>query len=339
MLEVVHQHRLAVLTRGTESGLVHHVGQVGAGEARCSAGQHAEIDVVADGNLASVNAQDLFAATHVGQRNHHAAVEAAGAQQRRIEHVGTVGGGDQDDAVVGLEAVHLDQQLVEGLLALVVSAAEACATVTADSVDFVDEDDAGGVLLALLEQVADAACAHADEHLDEVGAGDAEERHVGFAGHGAGQQGLAGSGRPDQQHALGNASAELLELLRLAQELDDFLELFLGFIHAGHVFERDLLLLHGEQAGAALAERQRLVAAGLHLADHDEPQRAEQDEGQQVDEPGVAAAVGVFHGDVDAVVAHRLVHVRVVGRNHDVERGLVVLELAVNVVARPPSLR
>ena len=55
-----------------------------------------------------------------------------------------------------LEAVHLDEQLVERLLALVVTAAEAGAAVAADGVDLVDEDDAGRVLLALLEQVADA---------------------------------------------------------------------------------------------------------------------------------------------------------------------------------------
>jgi len=55
----------------------------------------------------------------------------------------------------------------------------------ADRVDLVDEDDAGRVLLALLEHVAHAAGADADEHLDEVRAGDGEERHVGLAGDGA----------------------------------------------------------------------------------------------------------------------------------------------------------
>ena len=125
---------------------------------------------------------------------------------------------------------------------------------TADCVDFVDEDDAGSVLLALLEEIADAACADADEHFDEVRTGDGEERNVGFAGDCAGEQRFAGSRRSDEQDALGNAAAELLELLRLAQELDDFLQLFLGFVDAGHILEGDLLLLHGEQAGAALAE-------------------------------------------------------------------------------------
>ncbi len=274
--------------------------------------------------------QDLFAAAHVRTRNHHAAVEAARAQQRRIEHVRAVGGCDQDDAFVRFEAVHLDQQLVQGLLALVVSAAQAGAAMAADRVDFVDEDDARRVLLALLEQVADAARAHAHEHLHEVRTRDAEERNVGFAGHRPRQQRLAGSRRPNQQHAFGNASAQLLELLRLAQELDDLLQLFLGFIHAGDVFEGHLLLLHRQQAGAALAERQRLVAARLHLANHDEPQRAQQQERRKVQDPARPASVRrILHRDVDALILEDLVHVRIVGRNRGVEARLVtILELA-----------
>ena len=146
--------------------------------------------------------ENALAALHVRTVDDDAAVEAAGTQQRRVEDVGTVGRGDQDDAFVALEAVHLDEQLVQRLLALVVAAAQAGATMTADGVDLVDEDDAGRVLLALLEQVADAAGADADEHLDEVRAADREKRDVGFAGHGAGEQRLAGARRAHQQHAL-----------------------------------------------------------------------------------------------------------------------------------------
>ena len=112
--------------------------------------------------------EDAFAALDVGTIDDDAAIEAARAQQRRVEHVGPVGRGHQDDAFVRLEAVHLDEQLIERLLALVVTAAETGAAVPADRVDLVDEDDAGRVLLALLEQVADARRADADEHLDEV---------------------------------------------------------------------------------------------------------------------------------------------------------------------------
>src|ERR1700724_2730032 len=61
-------------------------------------------------------------------------------QQRRVEHVRPVGGGNQNDAFIGLEAIHLDEQLVQRLLAFVVAAAKASATVAADGVDLIDED-------------------------------------------------------------------------------------------------------------------------------------------------------------------------------------------------------
>jgi len=54
----------------------------------------------------------------------------------------------KDHAVVRLEAVHLDQELVQGLLALVVAPAQAGAAMAADRVDLIDEDDAGRVSLA-----------------------------------------------------------------------------------------------------------------------------------------------------------------------------------------------
>ena len=61
----------------------------------------------------------------------------------------------------------------------------------------------------------------ADEHLDEVRAGDREERHAGLAGDGPGQQRLAGPRRPDQQHALGDAPAQAAEFLGVLQVIDD----------------------------------------------------------------------------------------------------------------------
>ncbi len=217
--------------------------------------------------------------------------------------------------VVGFKAVHLDQQLVEGLLALVVSAAEACATVTADSVDLINEDDAGRVLLALFEQVANTRCADADEHLHEVGTGDREERDVGFASDCAREEGLAGARRSDEQDALGDAAAKTLELLGLAEELDDLLELFLGFVDAGDILERDLLLLHGEQAGTRLAEGHGLIPAGLHLAHH-EHEEAEQQQDGQGGNRGVEPEAGglVLDVDGDAMFAQILVKLLIVQR-------------------------
>src|SRR5690606_15076670 len=136
-------------------------------------------------------------------------------------------GSDDDDAGVGLEAIELDQQLVQRLLAFVVAASGAGTAMAADRVDFIDEYDAGSGLLGLLEHVAYTRSTDADEHFDKVGARDGEERHLGLAGDGLGQQRLAGPGRTDHEHATRNARAELLELARVAQELDQFGDLFL----------------------------------------------------------------------------------------------------------------
>jgi len=69
----------------------------------------------------------------------------------------------------------------------------------ADGVDFIEEDDARRIFLGLAEQVADAAGADADEHLDKITAGDAEKRHIRFAGNALGQKGLAAARRADHE--------------------------------------------------------------------------------------------------------------------------------------------
>ena len=89
---------------------------------------------------------------------------------------------------------------------------------------------------------------------------------------------FAGSGRSNQQHTFRNTAAELLKFLGLAQELDDFLQFFLGLFHAGDIFERHLLLLRRMQAGPALSKAEGLIAATLHLAHHEDPQTQQRSE-------------------------------------------------------------
>ena len=136
----------------------------------------------------------------------HLTIEPAGPQQRRIENVGTVGRGNDDDALVLGEAVHLDEQLVQRLLAFFVT--ERCAAAAAaDGVELVDEDDARRMAPGVFEQPADARGADAGVHLDEVRPARKEKRHVRFAGDRSRQQRLAGAGRSDEQHAFRDAAA------------------------------------------------------------------------------------------------------------------------------------
>ena len=234
--------------------------------------------------------EDPFAADHVRIRHDDLTVEAAGAQQGRVEHVGPVGRGDEDDPLVGLEPVHLDEQLVQRLLTLVVAAAEARAAMPADGIDLVDEDDAGRVLLRLLEHVAHAARADADEHLDEVRARNREEGNVGLARDGARQQRLTRPGRPHEQHAARNTAAEPLELLRVAQELDDLLQVLLGLVDAGDILEGHTAMRLGQELSLRLAEPHGFPAGPLHLPRHEDPYADESEQRQAVDQQASQAS-------------------------------------------------
>src|SRR5207247_10496859 len=113
-----------------------------------------------------------------------------------------------------------------------------------------------------------------------------------LAGDGAGEERLACPRRAHEEHALGDAAPQLLELLGLAQELDDLLQLLLGLVHPGHVLEGDLLLLRGQELGLGLAEGEGLVAPALHLPHEEDPESDEEDEGRQ--ERTMFAQAGVW---------------------------------------------
>ena len=215
--------------------LVDDVRKIGAGEPGRAARQHREVDRCVERLAARMHAKDRLAPLEVGAVDHDLPVEPAGTQQGRVEDVGAVRGGHEDHGGTLIEPVHLDQQLVQGLFALVVAAAQPGAALPANRVDLVDEHDGGCAGLRLLEQVSDARGADTDEHLHEVRAADREERHARLAGDGSRQQGLARAGRTEQQDATRDLGAHRLELRRVLQVLLDLLQLLDGLVDARHV--------------------------------------------------------------------------------------------------------
>ena len=100
-----------------------------------------------------VHGQDGGSFGLIWQGDLHFAIEATGAEQGRIEHLGAVGGGHDHHAGGGIEAVHLGQKLVEGLFALVVGAEGRASSALPNGVDLVDEDDRGGPLAGIGKEV------------------------------------------------------------------------------------------------------------------------------------------------------------------------------------------
>ena len=58
--------------------------------------------------------EDRLAARLVRKVHHHLPVEAPGPQKCLVEHIGLVGGGQHDHALLAGETVHLGEDLVEG---------------------------------------------------------------------------------------------------------------------------------------------------------------------------------------------------------------------------------
>ncbi len=222
-----------------------------------------------------------------------------GTEQRRVEHFRPVGRAHDDHALARVEAVHLGEQLVQRLLALLMAAERALGARLAERVELVDEDDARRLGFGLLEQIADPRGADADEHLDELRAAHRKEGDMGLAGDRARQQRLAGARGADQQHALGNPSTQVGVLLRVLQELDDLLELVLRLLDARHVREAHLHFVVGVNLGLAARERHHAAFRARHAAEEEAPdadqEQQRNDPAEQLGQPAVHHLSGVLH--------------------------------------------
>ena len=187
-------------------------------------------------------------------------VEAAGAQQRRVEERRPVGRADHDDALQLLEPVHLGEEGVDHALGDR-RLADPAAAARRERVDLVDEDDRRGDLAGAGEQPAHLLLALAVPLGEQVARLRRDEVGLGLAGDGLGQQRLAGAGRAVEQEALGRADAEPAERLGvLERQLDALAQRLLRLVEPADVVPADVRDLDHD-----LAHRARLDALdGLH---------------------------------------------------------------------------
>ena len=242
-----------------------------------------EVHIVRRFDLLRVNLQNGFTTRKVGQLHRNAAVKAAGARQRGIKRFRTVGRRQNDHTVVALKAIHFGQQLIQGLLALVV-AAELAVTLFADGIDLVNENDAGCLFLSLLEEVAHLRRAHANEHLHKFRTGHGEKRHARFARDGLGQHGLAGTRRAYEQHALGHGRTDIGVFLWVVQIINDLRKVLLGLVLTRHIGKTDAVGGWNVDLGVALSHAEghgvRPACLRHHLLGHVLSQGREDQDGQ-----------------------------------------------------------
>ncbi|GIX65305.1 uncharacterized protein BcabD6B2_47400 [Babesia caballi] len=283
---------------GRNSGLV-HLSRLGG--------------VKADQSVAALVLEDVVAALVVREGDVNRPVKTAGADQRRVQRLGEVGGAQHDDALALGEPVELNQELVKSHPHAVVVGGRAAGP---DGVELVDEHDAGRHRLGQLEELPDAARADANEHLLELGAGSLNEGHAGLPGDRPRQKRLAGAGRAGEQHALGQLGAEAVELLRVAQVGNHLVQLALDLVAALHPLERKTPCAHLDvgEGGAQLRRvhhLKRVADPALDVLVQNHVERAETEcdgaEGEKaLQDAHEDGAGGLGHRHMDGVLGVRL---------------------------------
>ncbi len=289
-----------------DGGLIEQVLQVRPAEAGRAAGHLLQIHIVGEGFVAGVNLEDLQPILQGGQLDGDATVEAAGPQQSGIQNIRAIGRRHHDHVLVGLETVQLGEQLVQGVLPLVLAPGDAHAPLVPYGVELVDEDDGRSHLLRIRKQTAHPRGAHADKQFDEIGARDAHERHIRLSRHGPRQQGLAGPRRPYQENTLGGLPAQPLNAGRIAEVLDDLLQLDLGAVGPGHVLKRRPFLPAFIQMGPTAHKREDPLRASQSSPPQQKGAEADEDEKRQHARQNLSPPGHVLSGPRDDIHLLRL---------------------------------
>jgi len=286
LLKVCAGNRTMIPMNGSERRLVGQVGQVCAAESDGAAGQGRQVHILGQVQMPRVYLKDCLASGAIGQAHRDVPIETTRSQQSRIEYVRSVGRGHDDYLMPLFKAVHLDQQLVERLFALMAHAAHAALSAPTDRVQLVNKDDGRSSPLGLIEQVAHATCPDAHKDLDELGGINVKEGNPGLSRHGASQKRLARAWRPDKENAARDMRAHLVVAAWMSQELDDLDELGLGLLGAGHVAEIDLGHSPGLTSGATASETQYLSLALGGRAPGVQQAPDQQSDGQKIQQNG-----------------------------------------------------
>ena len=174
--------------------------------------QAGDIDILTEAESTEMHLEDGFSGFLIGRADVEDLIEAARAHQCRVHGLGPVGGGEDEDARQGLEAVHLGKEGCEDVDANRAAAATAACTLAADGVDLVEEDDGWRGGARALEEGADGSLRLADIHVEKFCALDGEEVEGGFGGHGLGGQSLGASRGAVKEETLGWVLEDLATL-------------------------------------------------------------------------------------------------------------------------------
>src|SRR3989344_3520010 len=148
------------------------------------------------------------------------------------------------------------------------AAAQTGASMPADGIQLVYEQNRWRVLFRRSKSIAHARSANADEHLHKFRTGNMKKRYAGLPGCGSRQKRLASSRRAHKQNAARNFRSDIQKFLWMFEKVNDFFELFFGFFQSGDIGKCHFFS-GSRHFRLSLYKRKRLHGAALGLTQHE----------------------------------------------------------------------
>ena len=229
LLKVCLSGKTSAVTDCTKRCLVDDVCKLCSGGSGGSFCNVVEVYVICDLDLFRMNLQNLLTALEVRKLYWNPAVETARTKKSRVKGIRTVGGCQNNNALGTVETIHLGQQLVQGLLTLVVSA-DLAVTLFTDGIDLIDEYDTGRFFLGLFKKITNLGGAHTNEHLYEFRTGNGEEGNLRLTGYSFCKKGFTCSRRAYKKGSFRHLGTDLTVFLGIVKEIYDLLQKLLRLI-------------------------------------------------------------------------------------------------------------
>mmetsp|Transcript_11379 Transcript_11379/g.18230 ORF Transcript_11379/g.18230 Transcript_11379/m.18230 type:complete len:483 (-) Transcript_11379:181-1629(-) len=231
-------HDLRPLLAGCENGsFVEQVLQGGAREPRAPTSNRLQVHIRGQGFPPGVHLEDVYPALEVGQVHRNLSVETTRSEKSLIKDINSVGGSNDNDAVVTLKTIHLHEDLVERLFPLIIPTTLATATGAAHGINLINKDDARSILFGFIKQASDTTGTNTYKHLHKLRACAGDEGHASLTGNRLGQKGLTSTRGALHDHTTWDSGTKRSVLFRLLQEVHHFLQLSLGSVASRDIIE------------------------------------------------------------------------------------------------------
>ena len=265
--KLVHTDKCFAFARRKKCSFIKEICKIGARKSACTLCKNRKINIRFERLVTCVNLDYFLTPLDIGIVDCNLSVKTSGSEKRRVENIGSVCRRHDNNAVIYAESVHFNKQLVESLFAFVVTATQTGASVTSDSIDLINENDARSGLLCRFEKVTDTRCTYTYIHFNEIRTRDREERNARFACDRLCKQSFSGTRRADKQNTARYFGAEFLEFFGILQKFNNLLKLFLFFISTCYIGKQHFVFFIRTELCSRLAERIHSSAdAAAHIA-------------------------------------------------------------------------